>query len=193
MAHRSAGNHTGQEMIERLVSLFSCLLFATSALSAEPVGRLFFSPLERAELDRARSEKDKPAPPVRIEAPPPTAPLPATQTVSYAGIVRRSDGRAMLWVNNRIVDEKEALAGLNLRGYVRADGAVVLESHEAGKAAEVKVGQALDVQAGRIIEGMPSRERRVSPSIDQRPTGSREGSADRADADRGSRTLQTLE
>ena len=118
--------------------------------SAEPpvLGRLFFTPAERAELDILR--RSKPAAPVaQAEAPPPPPP---PQVVTYGGLVRRSDGKAMLWINNRLVEEKEALAGLNLRGKVRPDGAVTLQVPDTGRNIEVKVGQSVEVHSGRVAE-----------------------------------------
>lgn len=113
-----------------------------------PLGRLFFTPLERAQLDIARMQKK---PPAEAAAPAPEAP-PPPQTVSYGGIVRRSDGKAMLWINNRLVEEKEALSGLNLKGRVRPDGAVTLQVPQTGGSINVKVGQSVELQTGRIGE-----------------------------------------
>jgi hypothetical protein len=78
---------------------------------------------------------------------------PEPQIVSYGGIVRRSDGKAMLWINNRLVEEKEALAGLNLKGKVRPDGSVTLHVPESGSSIDVKVGQSVELQSGRRAEG----------------------------------------
>ena len=115
-----------------------------------PLGRLFFTPTERAQLDVARMQKKAPAQ-QRAAAEPVEAP-PAPQVVTYGGIVRRSDGRAMLWLNNRLVDEKEALAGLSLKGKVRPDGAVTLQVPQTGGSIDVKVGQSVELQTGRVAE-----------------------------------------
>ncbi|HYH40460.1 MAG TPA: hypothetical protein VD867_00635, partial [Burkholderiales bacterium] len=140
------------------------LLFAAFALAAacaaaaqlEPartttgagLGRLFFTPTERAQLDLARSQKKAPA-----EAAAPAAELPPLpQTVTYGGIVRRSDGKSMLWLNNQLVDEKEALSGLNLKGRVRPDGAVTLRVPQTGGSIDVKVGQSVELHTGRVGE-----------------------------------------
>lgn len=128
---------------------------AQSTRSAAPsIGRLFYTPAERAALDMAR--RAKPAPQAPQAEAPPAAPPP--QVVSYGGIVRRSDGKAMLWINNRLVEEKEALEGLNLKGKVRPDGAVTLQVPETGGRIEVKVGQSVEVHTGKVAETRKQRE-----------------------------------
>jgi hypothetical protein len=99
----------------------------------------------------------------------------------------------MLWVNNRLVNEKEALTGLNLRGHVRTDGVVVLDVPATGIPAEVKVGQSLDVRAGRVSEGTTLRESRDRPSTGPRPPGNEADNVEQVQAGRGDRTFQSSE
>jgi hypothetical protein len=128
----------------RAVAFLVSLGVATAASGAE-VGRLFFTPAERARLDVARTQKKAPPPPATQAAE--TAP---PEIVNYGGIVRRSDGKAMLWINNRLAEEKEALGAL--KGSVRADGAVTLHVPQSGGTIDVKVGQSVDLQSGRVAE-----------------------------------------
>jgi hypothetical protein len=121
---------------------------APGTRSAASIGRLFYTPAQRAALDVAR--RAKPVPLAAQAAAPPPPPPP--QVVSYGGIVRRSDGKAMLWINNRLVEEKEALKGLNLKGRVRPDGAVTLQVPDTGGSLEVKVGQSVEVHTGKVAE-----------------------------------------
>ncbi len=122
---------------------------AGAARSAQTLGRLFFTPTERAQLDTARIQK-KPAQPAlaaeQAEAPPPS------QVVTYSGIVRRSDGRAMLWINNQLVDEKDALSALNVKGKVRSDGSVTIQVPDSTATIELKVGQSVDLHSGKVAE-----------------------------------------
>lgn len=74
------------------------MLLAASAGSAhaeqEALGRLFFTPQERAEFDRQReSGRD------RGKSPPEDS---ATYTIN--GTIRRQDGRHITWVNGQAVD-----------------------------------------------------------------------------------------
>lgn len=134
--------------MKRAVALSICLTFAAAVPAAE-VGRLFFTPSERAQLDVARTQKKAPPPTASAHAQTDT---PVPEIVSYGGIVRRSDGKALLWLNNRVVEEKEALGALSLKGSVRSDGAVTLQMPESGSSIEVKVGQSVDLQSGRVAE-----------------------------------------
>jgi hypothetical protein len=72
--------------------------------------------------------------------------------VTFGGIVQRSDGRSMLWINDHLADEKEALAGLNLRGRVAPDGSVSLHVPGSDADIRIKVGQSVEVLTGRVAE-----------------------------------------
>jgi hypothetical protein len=75
------------------------LLAALTALTAVPadareLGRLFFTPEQRAALERNRfapPPKEAPKPAPRVEAPPPG--------VALNGVVTRSSGHSTTWVN----------------------------------------------------------------------------------------------
>lgn len=129
--------------------------------ASPPLGRFFFSPAERAQLDVARLQRKAPtsAEPEVVEAPPPP------QMVTYGGLVRRSDGRKMLWLNNRLVEEKEALAGLNIKGKVRADGAVTLQA-QSGATVDVKVGQTVELYTGKVAETRKAPPEAPKPAAD---------------------------
>ena len=58
----------------------------------------------------------------------------------------------MLWINNQLVEEKDALPSLNLKGRVRPDGAVTLQVPQTGGSINVKVGQSVEMQTGRVAE-----------------------------------------
>ena len=119
-----------------------------SAFAAEGIGRLFFTPAERAQLDQARVQKQRPV----AKAEEPLAPPAAPQVLTYSGVVRRSDGKAVLWLNNRPVDEKEAMSSLSVSGAVRSDGAVVVRVPQSGKTIDLKVGQSVELGSGAIAE-----------------------------------------
>ena len=146
--HQSAcGN--GEEIVKRVIACSLMLAFA-STVSAAELGRLFFTAAERAQLDVARTQKKAPPPPVAAQSVEAT-PLP--EIVNYGGIIRRSDGKSMLWINDRVAEEKEALSALSLKGAVRPDGAVTLQVPQSGGIIEVKVGQSVDLQSGHVAEG----------------------------------------
>ena len=131
----------------RLLLIVFSVSIANAAKAEQPLGRLFFTPAERAQLDQARTHKHRSP---QSTAPEPVA-SPATQTITYSGIVRRSDGKSILWLNNRAAEEKEALAGLPVDGRVGADGAVTLQG-ASGATVRLKVGQRAELQTGKVAE-----------------------------------------
>jgi hypothetical protein len=148
MAHGAACN--GEEMMKHVAFVFALALLAPLTTHAQSLGRFFFTPAERAELDSNRvQKKETPAP--RAVAEERTAPARLPQTVTYGGIVRRSDGRSMLWMNDRVAEEKDVLAGLNLRGKVNADGTVLLDV-PGGADIEMKVGQSVQLRTRKVAE-----------------------------------------
>jgi hypothetical protein len=126
------------------------LAAAPPAMSAEALGRLFFTPTERQQLDQARLRK--PGPAQAAEAPP--APEPP-QVLKYSGIVRRSDGKSVLWLNNRPVDEKEALSSHSVSGRIRNDGSVTVRVPQSGRTVDLKVGQSVELPSGNVAESGP--------------------------------------
>jgi hypothetical protein len=142
--------------VRRALALVAMLGAATGAPGAQsiqqPLGRLFFTPAERAQLDNARAQKRAPQP---TSAAQPVDTRPETQVITYNGIVRRSDGKSILWLNNRPADEKEALSGLAITGRVRPDGAVTLQVPGSGSSVDLKVGQRAELQTGKVSESRP--------------------------------------
>lgn len=88
-----------------------CLLLVSGAALAQaqvktapPLGRLFSTPEQRAELDARRSSADQPAPTVLpLAAHPAPAPLPPP--VELNGLVQRSSGRSTVWLNDNMQQE----------------------------------------------------------------------------------------
>jgi len=138
--------------------LLAAAAFTNAATAAQPFGRLFFTPAERAQLDVARTQKQRVpqagAPGTAETAAPPAPPAP--QIITYSGIVRRNDGSAVLWLNNRPVDAKDALSGLAVKGRVRPDGTVTMQSPQSGTNIELKVGQRAELQSGKVGEARPA-------------------------------------
>ena len=157
-------------------AVYALLAAATigGAHAAQPIGRLFFTPAERAQLDVARAQKHVPAPAAAQQAEAPSAP----QVITYSGIVRRNDGKATLWLNNKPVDAGEGLSGLSVKGRVKPDGAVTLRVPETGTSIELKVGQRAELQTGRVAES-----RREEPKPDAtKPDAPKEEAAAKSDA-----------
>lgn len=131
------------------------LLLATAQLAqaAEPIGRIFYTPEQRAQLDTLRSQKAV-ALQVRDE--------PVPEIVTYKGIVRRSDGKATVWVNNEALSEAELRDKQSIVGRVDRNGQILLQTPQAAsRQLQLKVGQSAELLSGRIDE--PYAVQRTAP------------------------------
>lgn len=84
------------------LALAACLQVATASAAlaqSEPLGRLFFTPEQRAELDRQR------------RAPPPQPPTATQAAASFDGMVQRSSGKNTVWINGVPVDRSAPPSG----------------------------------------------------------------------------------
>jgi hypothetical protein len=149
--------------------MVALLLFCAGTAVSADLGRMFFTPEQRATLDNARKKN------LRIEigtdnVQPPAAPVP--QNLSVNGIVRRSDGKSTIWLNNRAVIEPRA-DGINVVTG-KNDNRVKLTDPASGRSVDLKVGQTVEILSGTIQENY---ERRPRSKPETRPAaGSESGS-----------------
>ena len=147
----------------RLALSLLALLFAVNPVSAaESLGRLFYTPAERAQLDVLRSRKN-------VAAPEQQEPPPAPEVVTYGGVVRRSDGKTTVWINNQVVNDGKATDGLQISSRVRPDDSVSLKLPQASGSIDLKVGQSIEIGSGAIAEpyarGVLNVRARPKPAI----------------------------
>ena len=121
-------------------------LWPAYAAGAEELGRLFFTPAQRATLDNARKQNIRSE--IGNDAEQPATPLP--QNVSVNGVIRRSDGKNTIWLNNRVVTERQS--GALSAAVGKNDNRVRLSVPENGKNVELKVGQSVEIVSGTIGE-----------------------------------------
>ena len=133
--------------MSRLAVLIALALAAPASHAAEQLGRLFFSPAQRAQLDAERSRKSRMPPAVE-----PSQPTALPERVTYDGIVRRSDGRSTVWINNRAINDGKGRGELPFTSRIRPDGSVRLAMPESGRSIDLKVGQSVDIVSGTIAE-----------------------------------------
>lgn len=124
---------------------------APKPTAAEPMGRLFFTPAQRAQLDVARTQRARATLSTEKTEELQSA-APAPQTITYDGVVRRSDGKSTVWLNSRPLHDKNAASGPAIVGRVRADGGVSLQIPQSGRAVELKPGQSIELLSGAIEE-----------------------------------------
>lgn len=111
---------------------------------AEPLGRLFFSPDERAMLDRMRQKNSG-------------STVSATEQITLNGIVRRSGGKTTAWINQVPQHENETPQGIAVQqGETSKPSALLLLP--SGKQVQLKAGQTFDTTRGKIREGYQRSE-----------------------------------
>lgn len=131
----------------RVLCAAGMLLAAAGVSAAEPLGRLFYTPAQRAQLDTLRAQKNV-APPAQETKEPPVIP----EALTYSGIVRRSDGRSTVWINKRMVNDGKAADDLSVSSRSRSDDRVSVRLPQAAGPVELRVGQSFDVQTGTVTE-----------------------------------------
>ena len=139
------------------------LMLCASAAANADFGRLFFTPAQRATLDNARKQNIR----IEIGSDNEQAAAPVPQNVSVNGVVRSSDGKSTVWLNNRAVTGKNA-GGLNV-SINKNDSRVKLSVPESGRSVDLKVGQTVEIVSGTIAEGYSPRS---TPKIEAKgPSG----------------------
>jgi hypothetical protein len=154
----------------RLLLLLALLPIAHACVAAE-LARMFYTPAQRATLDNARKQN------IRIEIgndseqQPAAAPVP--QNVSVNGIIRRSDGKNTIWLNNRVVNEQNP-SGMNA-AIGKSDNRVRLSVPDSGRSVDLKVGQTVEIVSGTIEESYLRRPA-AKAEVKNAPEGEKAGS-----------------
>lgn len=135
-----------------LAALALGLLGAAAPCAAQELGRLFFTPEQRAGLDARRKARipDKPAA-VTVESP----------TTRVDGHVRRSGGRSTVWVNGEPTPEGTQPEGLRLRPAPDDPGRVSVTVGESPRQFDLKIGEKLDRGSGEVRDLIGGGEIRV--------------------------------
>lgn len=114
------------------------LLGLAASASAEQIGRLFFSPDERAMLEQQRQKGG--------------VAHTAAKRITLTGLVKRSSGKTTIWINQIPQNENESPQGIAIAGKASAPQAVPLLL-PSGKRVEIKAGQTYDTASGKVREG----------------------------------------
>lgn len=144
------------------------LAFSQLAQAADPapIGRIFFSPEQRAQLDVLRTQKAV-ATQVRDE--------PVPENVTYNGIVRRSDGKATVWINNEALTDTELRVKQSIVGRIDRSGQILLQTPQVSGAAQLqlKVGQTAELLSGKVDETYSAQRQaaaaKTKPAPPQKP------------------------
>jgi hypothetical protein len=144
------------------------------AAQPDPLGRLFFTPAQRASLDVARSQRARTA--VGTERTEQEA-APVSQTITYGGLLRRNDGKTTVWLNNQPVHDNDPSGAGAVVSRVRPDGRITLQAPQSARSVELKPGQSVELLSGTIEEGYSRRA--LSESEPKPKPGSKPGTKDK--------------
>jgi hypothetical protein len=175
----------GNGALGMLLMLAAALAVSTpAAAQQDAMGRLFFTPAQRSSLDVARSQRARAT--LATERTEEQPAEPQEQTISYGGMVRRSDGKSTVWINGRPVTEQEAAAGATVVGRVGADGSVSLQVPQSGRSVQLKPGQSLELLSGTIEEAYSRKPvtPEGQPGAKPAPDARKDGKPDPAEAAR---------
>ena len=128
------------------------LLLIAGAAQADELGRLFFTPAERAALDARRKARvpDRPAAAVIIS--------PVTRIDGY---VKRSEGPSTVWMNGESVLEGSPDAPRIHATARSGDGRVSVPVGDNGRRVELKPGEAIDRGNGEVKDVIGNGEIRI--------------------------------
>jgi len=137
--------------MKRLAPLALLLaLLSAGPAAAQQLGRLFFTPEQRAALDARRAARlpDKPA--AVAESP----------TTRVDGYVKRSSGKSTVWVDGKAMPE-----GLQIKGLRVQRGSdptrVTVTVGEDGRRIVLRVGETLDRGTGEVKDVIGDGEVRI--------------------------------
>src|SRR5262245_32052973 len=148
--------------MKRLLLLGASIVLAAPVFAQEaPLGRLFLTPEQRAALDNARRNKirSEAVAAAVVKTPKP----PSARTVLINGVVKRSDGETIVWVNGKPV-EGETPDGMRFQVGPQGQGSVLVREPDRGRRLEIKVGQQVDLVTGRVQEPFERRSRAAAPT-----------------------------
>lgn len=137
--------------MRRILVAASLLLFGATVCAEEtPLGRLFLTPEQRAALDNARRNK------IRAEATRKPRASQATRDVRVDGVVKRSDGESVVWINGKAVED-ETVDGMRVAPLAGTQSSIVVRDPDKGRVLKLKVGQRADLLTGKITENYETR------------------------------------
>ena len=131
----------------RILLVVAAMLPWCATHSAEPWGRLFFTPSQRAALD-AGKQISKP-PTVRAVAPR------GPRAVTLNGVVTRSDGESAVWINGHEAGGK-SVSGVSASTFATDPTSAQMRVGGGQKSVRMRVGQHLDPVSGKVLESHQS-------------------------------------
>ena len=122
---------------------------------AQELGRLFFTPEQRAALDARRKARvpDKPA----------AAPVTESPVTRINGAVQRGGGKSTVWVNGEMIPEDAQAEGARVAPRGAKPGSVSIPAGEGAQRQDLRVGESLNRGSGEVRDVIGEGEIRIGP------------------------------
>jgi hypothetical protein len=137
-----------------LVAVGITLAGAINAQSQD-LGRLFFTPEQRAALDARRKARvpDKPA----------AVPVTESPVTRVNGAVQRGGGKSTVWVNGETIPEDAQGDGARIGSRGRTPARVSIPAGEGPQRYDLRVGESVDRGSGEVRDIIGEGEIRIGP------------------------------
>jgi len=135
--------------------LGAALSLLAAGARAQELGRLFFTPDQRAALDARRKARvpDKPAAGPVVESP----------VTRVDGAVRRSGGKSTVWVNGETIPEGVQPGSAKMAPQGSGPGRVSVPAGEGAQRRDLRVGESLDRGSGEVRDVLGEGEIKIGP------------------------------
>jgi hypothetical protein len=131
------------------------VLAGVASAQTQELGRLFFTPEQRAALDARRKARvpDKPA----------ATPVTESPVTRVNGAVQRSGGKSTVWVNGEMIPEDTRSDGARVAPPNPNSGRVSIPAGEGAQRYDLRVGESLDRGSGEVRDVIGEGEIRIGP------------------------------
>ena len=123
-----------------LLALAGLLAPGSNTQAEEALGRLFFTPQHRQDLDRQRQ--------LKIQE---KQEIPDDPTLTINGLVSRSSGKHTVWINGMTQNEGDTQSGIRVTQNRKEPGKVVVQAPES-PAGRANVGDTLNRNTGESTD-----------------------------------------
>jgi len=130
--------------LKTLLAILFCSYAGAACAGERSIGRLFFTPSERADLERNRG--------ISETSPAATADTESQPILKVNGFVRRNDEKSTVWVNRQAIQEGSSLESLNV-GKIDSTSDKVTLGLAGKRKVTIMPGQHYD--GGQIITSVP--------------------------------------
>lgn len=132
------------------------VLTGATGAQAQELGRLFFTPEQRAALDARRK--------ARVPDRPAAAPVTESPVTRVNGAVQRSGGKSTVWVNGEMIPEDTQVDGARVAPRGANPGRVSIPAGEGPQRHDLRVGESLDRGSGEVRDLIGEGEIRIRPN-----------------------------